>query len=84
MTDAYATDISTFDWLLGVIRRYHLKQIAEPVGLSITRKKGLWYFSNKAGRSVSPREFHRLTQQDSQVRRWVYNLYMSYDKGGIA
>ena len=52
-TEGYETDLSRFEWLIEVINRHHLKQIAESVSLKINRKQGKWYFTDKNGSSVS-------------------------------
>lgn len=70
--------LSDFEYLVATATRHHLKQLATPLGLTVHTRRGAWSFRDAAGQAVPVETIHRRLQADPQLRREVYNLYMSY------
>ena len=71
-------DLRAFTELVEVASLHHMKQIAEPIGLTVHTRRGAIHFRDPSGVEVRLERVLALTQADPQVQRWTYNLHMYY------
>jgi hypothetical protein len=74
----YELTLRDFQQLVANASRHHLKQIAAPLAMTVHTRGGKAYFRDAARRELSLDIVHARVQADPEVRRWAYNLYMSY------
>jgi hypothetical protein len=74
----YELTLEDFAWLVGVASRHHRKQIASCLSLTAHVRRGEVFFRDSNGVAIPFVEIHQKSQEDVQIQRSLYNLFMDY------
>lgn len=78
MGTGYTSTASDIVYLLDVASTVDRERVATRVQLQLRMDGRSFRFFTASGGEVSLEEFHRRTQADPEIQRFVYNLWMTY------